>query len=52
MTVRAVFEFPQIIDDCGGGWCVPCDDVTGEVEDVAIECGPVSIVKGEFFDSQ
>ena len=46
-----VFEVPPIIADCDGGWCVPCDDVAGECDDVDIERGPVGVGEGEFLDA-
>ena len=44
-----VFEVPPPIADCDGGWCVPCNNATGEGDDVAIERGPVGVGEGEFF---
>ena len=43
-----VFEVPPGIVDGNGGWCVPCKDVAGEGNDVAIERDPVCIGEGEF----
>ena len=46
-----VFEAPQVIVGGDGEWCVPCDDVAEEGDDVAIESGPVGLGEGEFLNS-
>ena len=43
-----VFEVPPVIVDGDGGWCITCDDVAGEGDDVAIERGPVGVGEREF----
>ena len=46
-----VFKVPPFIVDGNGGWCVTCDDVAGEGDDVAVERGPVGILEREFLDA-
>ena len=43
-----VFYVSPVVADDDGGWCVTCDDVSGEGDNVAIECGPVGVGEGEF----
>ena len=38
-----VFKVPQFIVDGDGGWCVTCDNVAGEGDNVAVERGPVGV---------
>ena len=46
-----VFEVSPLIDDCDGGWCVPCHNVAGKGNNVAIKRGPVGVGEGEFIYS-
>ena len=46
-----VFELPPFIVDGDGGWCVTCDNVSGESDNVAVERGPVGILEREFLDA-
>ena len=46
-----VFEVPQVIVNGDGGWCVTCDDVAGEGDNVVIESGPVGIGEGGFLNA-
>ena len=47
-----VFYVSPVVADDDGGWCVTCDDVSGEGDNVAIECGPVGVGEREFLDAQ
>ena len=46
-----VFEVPPVIVDGDDVWCVPCDDVSGEGDDLAIKRGPVGVEEGELLDA-
>ena len=46
------FKVTPVIVDGDGGWCITCDDVAGEGDDVAIERGPVGVGEGFFLMSQ
>ena len=46
-----VFEVPPVIVNGGGGWCVPCNDVVGEGNDVAIKRVPFGVGQGEILDA-
>ena len=43
-----VFKVSPVIVDGDGGWCIPCNDVTGKGDNVAIERGPVGVGEVEF----
>ena len=46
-----VFEVPPVIVNGDGGWCVTCDNVVEEDNDVEIKCSPVGIREGGFLDA-
>ena len=46
-----VFKVLPFIVDCDGGWCVTCNNVAGEGDDVAVKCGPVGVREREFLDA-
>ena len=44
-------EVPPFMVNSNVGWCVTCDDVAGEGNDVAVKCGPVGVREREFLDA-
>ena len=46
-----VFEVTPVIFDGNSWWCVTCDDVAEEVDNVAIEGGPVGVGEREFLNA-
>ena len=43
MMAQDGLEVPPFIVNGDGRWCVTCNDVTGEGDDVAVERGPVGV---------
>ena len=43
-----VFEVPPIRADCNGGWRVPCDDVSGEGDNVSVKRALIRVGEGFF----
>ena len=46
-----VFEVPPVIFDGNSLWCVTCNDVAEEGDDVAEEGGPVGVGEREFLNA-
>ena len=46
-----VFKVSPVIVDGDGGWCIPCNYVTGKGDNVAIDRGPVGVGEVEFLDA-